>query len=146
MGEPTSRRNIVKTSTKSAMVSLSLAAAIGGGALAVSALPANAATTSPSPDASQSTTAPARDETKGGHQANGITETLLTGDTATRVTEAALAANPGATIQRAETDAEGAAYEAHIIKSDGTRATVYLDSSFNVTSTDTGERGGGHKR
>jgi uncharacterized membrane protein YkoI len=136
----------MKTSTKSAMASLALAAAVGGGALAVSALPANAATTSPSPDSSQSTTAPARDESKGGHQANGITETLLTGDTATKVTDAALGANPGATIQRVETDAEGAAYEAHIVKSDGTRATVYLDSSFNVTSTETGGPRGGHKR
>ena len=136
----------MNTSTKSAMASLALAAAVDGGALAVSALPANAATTSPSPDSSQSTTAPARDESKGGHQANGITETLLTGDTATKVTDAALAANPGATIQRVETDAEGAAYEAHIVKSDGTRATVYLDSSFHVTSTETGGPGGGHKR
>nr|WP_246223392.1 hypothetical protein [Pseudarthrobacter psychrotolerans] len=47
---------------------------------------------------------------------------------------------------RVETDAEGAAYEAHIVKSDGTRATVYLDSSFNVTSTETGGPGVGHKR
>jgi hypothetical protein len=136
----------MKTSTKSAVASLALAAAIGGGALAVSTLPANAATTAPSPDSSQSTTAPARDESKGGHQANGITETLLTGDAATKVTDAALAANPGATIQRVETDAEGAAYEAHIVKSDGTRATVYLSDSFTVTSTETGGPGGGHKR
>jgi hypothetical protein len=136
----------MKTSTKSAVASLALAAAIGGGALAVSTLPANAATTAPSPDSSQSTTAPARDESKGGHQANGITETLLTGDAATKVTDAALAANPGATIQRVETDAEGAAYEAHIVKSDGTRATVYLNDSFTVTTTETGGPGGGHKR
>jgi hypothetical protein len=136
----------MKTSTKSAVAGLALAAAIGGGALAVSTLPANAATTAPSPDSSQSTTAPARDESKGGHQANGITETLLTGDAATKVTDAALAANPGATIQRVETDAEGAAYEAHIVKSDGTRATVYLNDSFTVTTTETGGPGGGHKR
>jgi uncharacterized membrane protein YkoI len=125
--------------------SLVLATAIGGGALAVSALPANAATTAPSPDSSQSTTTTPRDESKGGHQANGITETLLTGDTATKVTDAALAASPGATIQRVETDAEGATYEAHIVKSDGSRATVYFDATFNVTSTETGGPGGGHK-
>jgi uncharacterized membrane protein YkoI len=128
---------------------LALAAVIGGGALAAAALPANAATTG---DSSQTSTAAspapsstARDETKGGHQANGITETLLTGDTATKVTEAALAANPGATIQRVENDAEGGVYEAHIIKSDGTRATFYLDASFTVTSTESGGPGVGMK-
>jgi hypothetical protein len=55
----------MKTSTKSAFASLVLATAIGGGALAVSALPANAATTAPSPDSSQSTTTTPRDESKG---------------------------------------------------------------------------------
>lgn len=135
----------MKTTMKSTLAGLALAAAIGGGALATTALPANAATTDSSQSGtSQSTTqAPPRDESKGGHQANGITETLLTGDTAMKVTEAALAANPGATIQRVENDAEGAAYEAHITKADGTRATVYLDASFNVTSTETGGPGGG---
>ncbi|MFF1881359.1 hypothetical protein ACFVVC_07850 [Pseudarthrobacter sp. NPDC058196] len=131
----------MKTTMKSAIASLALAAAIGGGALASAALPANAATTDSS--TSQSATQAPRDESKGGHQANGITETLLTGDTATKVTDAALAANPGATIQRVENDAEGATYEAHIIKSDGTRATAYLDASFTVTSTETGSPGGG---
>jgi hypothetical protein len=130
----------MKTSTKSAFAGLGLAAAVGGGAIV-----ANAATPQPSPDSGQSSTAPARDESKGGHQANGITETLLTGDTAKKVTDAALAANPGATIQRVETDAEGAAYEAHIVKSDGTRATVYFDQNFNVTSTESGGPGGRHK-
>ena len=77
---------------------------------------------------------------KGGHQANGITEQLLTGDTAARVEAAAKAAHPGATVVRVETDAEGAAYEAHIRKADGTSATVKLDASFNVTGTETGKR------
>ncbi|MDQ0145977.1 hypothetical protein [Pseudarthrobacter niigatensis] len=137
----------MKNTMKSTLAGLALAAAIGGGALATTALPANAATTDSSTSStSQSTTqAQPRDESKGGHQANGITETLLTGDTATKVTDAALAANPGATIQRVETDAEGAVYEAHIIKADGTRATVYLDASFTVTSTDAGGPGGGMK-
>ncbi|MEW1951435.1 hypothetical protein AB0280_19555 [Pseudarthrobacter sp902506025] len=44
-----------------------------------------------------------------------------------------------------ENDAEGAVYEAHIITADGTRATVYLDASFTVTSTETGGPGGGMK-
>jgi hypothetical protein len=93
-----------------------------------------ATTTAPTP-------APSFDPSKGGHMANGITETLLTGDDLTKATAAVNAAVPGATIQRVETDAEGAKYEAHIIKSDGTPATVKLDANFNVTGTETGGPG-----
>ncbi|HEV7168242.1 MAG TPA: hypothetical protein VGN49_09760 [Micrococcaceae bacterium] len=139
---------------KSALGGLALAAVIGGGALTAAALPANAAETVASSSPSSSSTTPgttaagstgqgAPDPSKGGHQANGITEQLLTGDTAAKVKAAALAANPGATIQRVENDAEGATYEAHILKSDGTPATVKLDASFNVTGTETGGPGGG---
>jgi hypothetical protein len=42
---------------------------------------------------------------------------------------------PGATAQRAETDAEGAAHEVHMTKSDGSVVALKLDSSFNVTGT-----------
>ena len=66
-------------------------------------------------------------------------ETLLTGDTAAQVRKAALAKVSGATIERIETDADGnAAYEAHIVKSDGTRATVYVNKSFEVVSVKSG--------
>ena len=66
-------------------------------------------------------------------------ETLLTGDTAAQVRKAALAKVSGATIERIETDADGnAAYEAHIVKSDGTRATVYVNESFDVVSVESG--------
>jgi len=75
------------------------------------------------------------DWSKGGHQANGTTETILTGDELSKATAAAEAAVPGATAQRAETDAEGAAYEVHMTKSDGSVVTIKLDSSFNVTDT-----------
>jgi hypothetical protein len=78
------------------------------------------------------------DPSKGGHVANGITETLLTGDTADKVTAAAKAAVPGATIQRVENDAEGATYEAHVQKADGSLVTVKLDASFKVTSVEDG--------
>ena len=92
------------------------------------------------PDGAATTTTLSAASNKGGHQANGITEELLTGETAARVEAAAKAANPGATVVRVETDAEGAAYEAHIRKADGTSATVKLDASFNVTGTETGKR------
>jgi hypothetical protein len=98
---------------------------------------APAATTAPAqataPDQGQPRQAP--DWSKGGHQANGKTETLLTGDDATKATAAAEAAVPGATPQRAETDAEGAAYEVHMTKADGSIVTVKLDSNFVVTQT-----------
>jgi hypothetical protein len=66
-------------------------------------------------------------------------ETLLTGDTAARVREAALAKVSGGTIERVETDADGhAAYEAHMVRSDGSRVTVYVDKSFNVVDVENG--------
>jgi flavin-binding protein dodecin len=64
---------------------------------------------------------------------NGITETLLTGTTKTSVEAAAKAAVPGATIERVESDAEGATYEAHMTKAAGSHVTVKLDASFKVT-------------
>ena len=105
------------------------AALVGGGLYLAMAAPDGAATS----------TMVSASQQKGSHQANGITEQLLTGDTAARVEAAAKAANPGATVVRVETDAEGAAYEAHIRKADGTSATVKLDASFNVTRTETGK-------
>lgn len=82
------------------------------------------------------------DASQGGHVGeNGVTEELLTGDIAEQVTAAVEAAYPDATIERAETDAEGAAYEAHIVQADGTHATVKLDESFTITETETGRPG-----
>jgi uncharacterized membrane protein YkoI len=107
---------------------------------------AGAQTTDPSTTAPAAGTAPAGSIPKGPHQANGVTETALTGDDAAKVTAAAQAAVPGATVDRVETDADGAAYEAHMTKSDGTRVTVKLDSNFTVTATETdpGRGHGGH--
>jgi hypothetical protein len=71
-------------------------------------------------------------------------ETPLTGDALAKVTAVAKDALPGATIVRVETDADGnATYEAHVIKSDGTPATVYVDDSFKLVSVQTGGPGGG---
>jgi hypothetical protein len=70
-------------------------------------------------------------------------ETVLTGDTASKVTEIAQQKVPGGTVIRVETDADGnAAYEAHMVKSDGTPVTVYVDKDFNVVSVETGGPGG----
>ena len=62
-------------------------------------------------------------------------ETLLTGDTASKVETAARAKVPNGTIVRVETDADGnAAYEAHMTKADGTPVTVYVNEQFEVVS------------
>lgn len=124
------------------------AALLGGGASLALFQPASAQT------ASTTTVAPATsaaapsgatgtrpEAAKGGHVgANGSKEELLTGDTATKVTAAAVAAVPGGTVQRVENDAEGATYEAHMSKADGSDVTVKLDANFTVTSTDAGHR------
>ena len=120
----------MKTTQNVAAGAALTAALVGGGMyLAIAA-----------PDGAVTSTTPSASQHKGGHQANGITEQLLTGDTAARVEAAVKAANPEATVVRVETDAEGAAYEAHIRKADGTSATVKLDASFNITGTETGKR------
>jgi hypothetical protein len=71
-------------------------------------------------------------------------ETLLSGDTAAKVMQAALTKLLSATIVRVETDADGhAAYEAHVVESDGTPATVYVNEQFAVVSVQTGMPGPG---
>ena len=66
---------------------------------------------------------------------HGPGETLLTGDAKAKATAAAKAAVPSGTIIRVETDAnQGAKYEAHMKKSDGSYVTVLMDSNFKVTS------------
>lgn len=66
-------------------------------------------------------------------------ETLLTGDAEAKVRQAALARVTGGTIVRVETDADGdAAYEAHMVKSDGTPVTVYVNKQFEVVGVQTG--------
>lgn len=85
---------------------------------------------------------PAGAPAPGPHQANGKTETVLTGSDADKATAAALQASPGATIVRLETDADGGTYEAHITKADGTPATVKMDGNFNVVGVEDGGPGG----
>jgi len=69
---------------------------------------------------------------------HGPGETLLTDGNASKVRAAALAAVPGGTIIRVETDSAGSPYEAHVRKSDGSIVTVKVDKSFKVTSIDSG--------
>jgi len=127
---------------KAAISAVAVGAAITGGAIGASVVGTAGAQTDSS--SSSSTTAPAdngaaaRDPSQGGHMANGITEELLTGDTATKVSDAAKAAVSDATVDRVETDAEGAAYEAHMTKSDGSHVTVKVNSDFSVAGVEDG--------
>jgi hypothetical protein len=68
-------------------------------------------------------------------------EKLLTGETAAKVTAAAKAKEPTATIERVETDSDGV-YEAHMVRTDGTHITVQVDASFAVTAVQEGGPGG----
>lgn len=105
---------------------------------AESATTATSGTNTSTASTASSSTATPSGTPSGPHTANGITETPLTGDTLTKATSAAKVAEPGATVERAETDAEGATYEVHMTKSDGSEVTVKLDANFKVTSTESG--------
>jgi hypothetical protein len=75
-----------------------------------------------------------------GHQRSD--ETPLTGDALSKVTATAKAKVPGGTIIRVETDADGnAAYEAHMVKADGSQVTVYVNKQFDVVSVEAGMPG-----
>jgi hypothetical protein len=129
---------------KAAVGAMLAASTITGGAIGAAFLSGGTASAQTSTDSSTSSsdstaTAPAPHDPKlGGHTANGITEALLTGDTAASVTSAAQAAVPDGTIDRVENDAEGAVYEAHMTKADGSHVTVKLDAAFNVTGIEAG--------
>ena len=119
-------------------VALGLAAGSYGVASAASgsgtASSSGSSTSSTSSTSSSSSSAPSAQKPCGGQRSD---ETLLTGDTRAKVLAAAEAKVPNATIVRVETDADGhAAYEVHLIKADGTPATVYVDTSFAVVSVE----------
>lgn len=117
------------------------AAGVLGGALVSAAIVAGAASPTPSPagPAASSPSGATFDPTQGGHVgANRVVEKLLTGTTAAKARAAALAAVPGGTIERVENDAEGATYEAHMVKSDGSHVTVKMDANFKVTAIENG--------
>ncbi|MCW2700201.1 MAG: exported protein of unknown function [Blastococcus sp.] len=119
------------------------AALIGGGLVAggilAGTLTANAAT-----DGAAAATSPAsysqeaRDGSPTGNgdpsQPQRSDEELLTGDTATQVTDAVEAEYPDATIQRVETDS-GGVYEAHIVTADGDQLIVQVAEDFSITGT-----------
>jgi hypothetical protein len=112
-----------------------IAIGLGAGSYGVASAASGAGSSSgSSSNSGQSATTAQRADPWGGQRSD---ETLLTGDTASKVREAALAELEGATIERVETDADGhAEYEAHVVKADGTPATVYVNEDFEVVSVE----------
>lgn len=133
-------------------VAAGLAAATGI-ALAGASLASADTTTQPSAATAYGQSAPAQGEAPAGAgqgSPNGNTdpskpmrsdETLLTGDVAAKVTAAAKAEEPTATIERVETDSDGV-YEAHMVRTDGTHIIVQVDKSYAVTAVQEGGAGG----
>jgi hypothetical protein len=130
-----------------AVAAIALGLTAGGYGVAAAASSSSAsstAATAPAATATAAATAPtsgppgATAQNPWGNQRSD--ETSLTGDTLAGVKAAVLAeVGSDATIVRIETDADGnGAYEAHIVKADGTPVTVYTDTSFKVLSVDSG--------
>ncbi len=118
-----------------ASVGLVASGLLAGGILAGSHLASAAGQTSGTPAASTVASNARQDPATMTH---GPGETLLTGTTAAKVRAAALAAVPGGTIIRVETDSAGSPYEAHVRKADGSIVTVKIDKDFTVASTESG--------
>jgi len=121
-------------------VGLLLAGGLTGGVLAAMS-PASAAVTTTSAAGVPAAAAPGGPADSGTPVRAG--ETALTGTNLATAKAAALKAVPGGAVYRVETDADGATYEAHMTKADGTRVTVKFDTNFNVTSTQDGMGLGG---
>jgi len=126
----------------------------GAGIVAASALALGGAALASADETAATGTATSYGQLGEGSPANGNTngntdpskpmrsdETLLTGDVAAKVTAAAEAKEPTATIDRVETDSDGV-YEAHMVRTDGTHITVQLDAAFAVTAVQEGGPGG----
>ncbi|TMM02653.1 MAG: PepSY domain-containing protein [Actinobacteria bacterium] len=119
------------------LISLAALAALAvGGATFANAASTN---TTSSQSAAPPSGAPRPGGAPGRHVgANGQQEQPLTGDTATKVKEAALAKVGSGTVERVETDVDhGSPYEAHIRRSDGTELEVLVSKDFQVTAVNT---------
>jgi hypothetical protein len=125
-------------SLRSVLVTLALALGIGFGSYGIASAATGSSSSTTTTTTTPSTSTPAAPP--GASAANPwgkqrSDETVLTGDALAKVKAIALDKVPGGTVVRGETDAGGhAAYEAHMLKADGTPTTVYVDASFNFVS------------
>lgn len=121
-------------------VALLLAGGAVGGVLAATSSASAADTTT------ASASAPAARESGPANRGSASVragEEALTGADLATAKAAALKAVPGATVVRVETDADGATYEAHMTKADGSDVTVKFDKSMKVTAIQDGKGPGG---
>jgi anti-sigma factor RsiW len=100
----------------------SASAASGSGS--TSGTPSAAA---PTPPANAKSSAPLRSD-----------ENTLSSSVTATLKAKALAAVPGGTVYRIESDAGDGVYEAHMTKADGSLVTVKFDKSLNVTHVEAG--------
>jgi Spy/CpxP family protein refolding chaperone len=121
-----------------AVAAMAIGLGAGSYGIAAAATGTTTTTTTAAPAAAVAA-APSADQGHGGWGGQRSDETLLTGDTLTKVQAAAVAeVGSGATVVRAETDADGnALYEVHMTKSDGTAVTAYVDKDFKIVSVET---------
>lgn len=128
-------------SFRSVLVTLAVVLGVAFGSYGVASAASGSTSTTTTTTATATPTAPgappgASSSSPWGNQRSD--ETDLTGDALAKVTAIARDKVPGGTIVRVETDADGnAKYEAHVVKADGTPATVYVDASFNFVSLET---------
>jgi hypothetical protein len=128
-------------SYRSVLVSLAVALGVAFGSYGVASAASGSSSSSTTTGSTAATSTPAAPP--GASSANPwgnqrSDETVLTGDALAKVKAIALDKVSGGTIVRVETDADGhAAYEAHMVKADGTPTTVYVDSNFNFVSVET---------
>ena len=137
----------VRTGTSRAIKIALVGAGIAAGAIGATALGANAATSTTSgtgySSTSGSTAAPAAPGNGNAPNQDSSTpvrsdEKPVSSSIAATLKAKALAAVPGGTVIRVETDAGDAAYEAHMTKADGSRVTVKFDKNLNLTKVETG--------
>ena len=128
-------------SFRSVLVTLAVAIGVAFGSYGIASAASGSSSATTSTTATPSTSAPAAPPGASASNPWGTQrsdETLLTGDALAKVKAIALDKVSGGTIVRIESDADGhAAYEAHVLKADGTPATVYVDSNFNFVSLET---------
>jgi hypothetical protein len=108
---------------------------LGAAGVASAASPGTTTTTPATPMSDAPPTDPAT-------LSHGPGETLLTGTELTGAVSAATAAEPGATVVRAETDSAGSPYEVHMRTASGAYVTVKLDGAFTVTAVEEGPGAG----
>ena len=137
---------VLGTSAGAAGIASAATSSSGSSTTSASSATSGSSTSSGSSSASGSAPAPAQGAPAGNQppadpatMTHGPGETLLTGTDLQKADAAATAAEPGATIVRAETDSSGkGVYEVHMKKADGSYVTVYLNANFAVTSTGSG--------